>query len=208
MSFHCIWALDRLNDTHFHSWEWLCLFSLSIQCYSLPETQTCPDMFYQLFGNPLAQSSWHTKLTNHKRLKTKTHFACVSAVWAKLSREISLFYSAWAVATPLWAVNLPPRWVTLTVSKSGPAAGWKVTWGLWGPQSVPVEASSCVLGFFTAWWLGSRVTLSIEIARELYLSLCSLGGHIDSIALTVTKVTQVQGEETLTSFLNRSGKLL
>ena len=64
-------------------------------------------------------------------------------------------------------------------------------------------------GFLHSIVVGSKSdSLNRDSQRELFLSLCALGGHKDSIALTVTKATQLQGEETQTSFLNRSGKLL
>ena len=64
--FCSIGVLKELDDASPHWWGWIFYTQSTESNDSLPETssQTNPEiMFYQLSGHPLAQSSWHIKLT-------------------------------------------------------------------------------------------------------------------------------------------------
>ena len=164
-------------------------------------------MFYQLFGNPLAQSSWHIQLTNHKRLKTKSHFAvCLQSGPSSVGKSLC------STQPELW---LLPCELRICLQDGSPSQFSSQGWLLAGRS--PEDSGDLSLSLWRhlhVSWVSSQhggwvqEWLNRYSQRELFLSLCSLGGHIDSIALTVIKATQLQGEETQTSFLNRSGKLL
>lgn len=176
--FALFWALNTLDDTHSHGWEWLALFhQCQVNANLFQKHRHTQTWCFTSYLEILIRST--QKINHHKRLQTKPHFACASKCGQSSGGKSPLFsprHQLWLLPCELricFRDGSPLGFLGQCWLLAGSSAENSGDLGLfpWGHLHISSVSHSIMGGFRSD-------SLNRGSQAEKNFPLCSGGGHL------------------------------